>query len=109
MTRLLSAVMTALFFLMLINIVQAHDNHKHSVMGVVVEQKDNKLKIKTKEGKVVTIVLTDKTKIFRVEYEGAKKLSLDDIVKDTRVVVDVGNGKEPLTAQELKLGSTIQK
>ena len=57
----------------------------------------------------MTIVLTDKTKIFRVEYEGAKKLSLDDIVKDTRVVVDVGNGKEPLTAQELKLGSTIQK
>tara|TARA_B100001123_G_C14637435_1_gene760326 strand:- start:186 stop:515 length:330 start_codon:yes stop_codon:yes gene_type:complete len=109
MIRLLLAAMTAFLFLILINIVQAHDGHKHSVMGVVVEQKDNKLKVKTKEGKVVTIVLTDKTKIFRVEYEGTKKLSFDDIVKDARVVVDVGNGKEPLTAQELKLGSTIQK
>ena len=109
MIRLLSLTMVPLLFLTLINIVQAHDNHKHSVMGVVVEQKNNKLKVETKEGKIVTIVLTDKTKIFRVEYQDTKKFGLDDIVKGGRVVVDVGNGKEPLTAQELKLGSASPK
>ena len=80
---------------------RAHDGHSRSVMGVVSERHDMDLLVKTKEGKILTILLTDKTEVVR----GTKKLTLDAIAIGDRVVVDVGSGRAPLVARGVKLGA----
>jgi urease accessory protein UreE len=79
---------------------RAHEGHVHKVMGTVMTRDQNRLEVKTTAGKTVTITLTDKTSILR----GKNKLSAADLQPGERVVVNVGAGKEPFTAREVKLG-----
>jgi hypothetical protein len=79
---------------------RAHEGHAHKVMGTVIMRDHNRLEVKTTDGKTVTITLTDKTSILR----GKNKVSTADLQPGERVVVNVGAGKEPLTAREVKLG-----
>jgi hypothetical protein len=81
--------------------VRAHEGHAHKVMGTVTVRQDNQLEVKTKDGKTVTITLNEKTSFVR----GKEKVGLDALKPGERVVVDVGNGKAPLTAREVKLGA----
>jgi hypothetical protein len=80
---------------------RAHEGHAHKVMGVVTMRHDNHLEVKTKDGKTVTITLNEKTAVVR----GQQKLGVDALNAGERVVVDVGNGKEPMIAREVKLGA----
>jgi hypothetical protein len=95
---LVGAVLAATLGLPLV--AQAHGGHVHTVMGTVASRQDKRLDVKSVEGKTVTIVLTEKTSVLR----GKQKLELNAIQQGDRVVVDVGDGKEPLTAREVKLG-----
>jgi hypothetical protein len=79
---------------------RAHEGHAHKVMGTITMLHDNHLEVKTKDGKTVTITLNEKTAIVR----GKQKLDLNALKEGERVVVDVGNGKAPMTAREVKLG-----
>jgi hypothetical protein len=81
-------------------VARAHEGHKHTVMGTVTARQDNRLEVKTTDGKTVTIVLNEKTAVVR----GKSKLTLDAVTQGQRVVVDIGDGKEPATAREIKLG-----
>ena len=80
---------------------RAHEGHAHKVMGTITMLHDNHLEVKTKDGKTVTITLNEKTAIVR----GKQKLDLNALKEGERVVVDVGNGKAPMTAREVKLGA----
>ncbi len=80
--------------------VAAHDGHVHTVRGTVVEQAARQVQIKTPEGKVQAIALNEKTTFL----QGTKKVDRAALAKGQRVVVDVGNGKEPLVARSVKLG-----
>jgi hypothetical protein len=100
MTRRI-AIAAALTLLLGAGAVWAHDGHTHTVMGTVTSIQPQRLEVKTNDGKTVTIVLNDKTTFVR----GAEKLTPADLAAGQRVVVDVGNGKEPLTARGVKLGA----
>ena len=78
----------------------AHDGHVHTLRGTVVEQDARQLQIKTTDGKVQKIALNEKTTFT----QGTKKVERTALTKGLRVVVDVGNGKEPLVARSVKLG-----
>jgi preprotein translocase subunit SecA len=82
---------------------RAHEGHAHKVMGTITMRHDNHLEVKTKDGKTVTITLNEKTSIVR----GKQKLDLNALKEGERVAVDVGNGKAPMTAREVKLGAAV--
>ncbi len=79
----------------------AHDGHAHSVMGTVSLRHESHLEVTTADGKKVAITVNDATKVVR----GKEKLTLDALAVGQRVVVDVGNGKTPLIARQVKLGA----
>jgi hypothetical protein len=79
----------------------AHEGHAHTVMGTVSALVGaTQLVVKTTDGKDVTITLNDKTTVTR----GAGKLTLKDVAVGQRVVVNVGDGKTPLVARDIKMG-----
>jgi hypothetical protein len=80
---------------------RAHEGHAHKVLGTITASQANRLDVKTREGKTVTIVLNEKTTIVR----GKDKVDVGELKAGERVVVDVGAGKEPITAREVKLGT----
>jgi hypothetical protein len=81
-------------------VAHAHGGHVHKVMGTVTTHENNQLQVRTQDGKNVTIVLNDKTTVLR----GKAKLDLTALKAGERVVVDIGDGKAPVTAREIKLG-----
>lgn len=80
----------------------AHDGHDHKLLGTVTEVSAEKLVVKaTKDGAVSTITLSAATKITR----GKKALAVTDLKVGDRVVVNIGNGKAPLTAKAVQVGA----
>ena len=79
----------------------AHEGHTHKVMGTVATVHENHLMVQTKDGKTVTITMNEKTSILR----GKEKAAVTDLATGARVVVDVGDGKEPLVARSVTLGA----
>ena len=100
MTRRI-AIAAALTLLLGAGAAWAHDGHTHTVMGTVTSVQPQRLEVKTTDGKTVAIVLNDKTTVAR----GVEKLTPADLAAGQRVVVDVGNGKTPLTAKGVKVGA----
>jgi len=78
----------------------AHDGHVHTIMGTVMERDAQAVQVKTPGGETLSIALTDKTTVMR----GKKKVAITEVLKGIRVVVDIGNGEDPLIANEIKLG-----
>ena len=98
MTRRM-ALVAALTFVFGVPALWAHEGHVHKVMGTVAMVHENHLQVTTKEGKTVTITLNEKTSVVR----GKQKMAVTDLQPGTRVVVDVGSGKEPLVANSITL------
>lgn len=96
----MTAVLTAAPGLAPVATLRAHEGHTHTVMGTVSKVADGQLEVKTPAGKVETIVTTAKTAVTR----GKDAATLKDVAAGQRVVVDVGDGKTPLTARGIKLG-----
>lgn len=79
----------------------AHDGHDHKVLGTVTEITATNLTVRAvKDGAVSVIAFAPTTKVTR----GREKLAVADIKVGDRVVVNIGNGKAPLTAKAVELG-----
>ncbi|MBI4888670.1 MAG: hypothetical protein HY824_16350 [Acidobacteria bacterium] len=82
--------------------VWAHDGHAHLIMGTVTTRDDRHIEVKTPGGEVLNIAVTAKTAVRRDK----RKLVLGDVQAGHRVVVDIGNGEDPLVAREIRVGAT---
>jgi stress response protein YsnF len=81
---------------------RAHDGHVHRIMGTVTARDAKHLAVKTPSGEVLSIAITDKTTALR----NKKKVDLKEVQIGRRVVVDIGNGEDPLKAGEIHVGAT---
>jgi stress response protein YsnF len=81
---------------------RAHDGHVHRIMGTVTVRDAKHLEVKTPSGEVLSIAITDKTNALR----NKKKVDLKEVQIGRRVVVDIGNGEDPLKAGEIHVGAT---
>jgi len=82
--------------------VRAHDGHVHRIMGTVTVRDAKHVEVKTPSGEVLSIAITPKTTAVR----NKKKVDLNEVQVGRRVVVDIGNGEDPLMAGEIQVGAT---
>jgi len=80
----------------------AHDGHAHMIMGTVTARDDKHVEVKTPSGENLSIAINAKTVVTRDK----KKVSLAEVQTGRRVVVDIGNGEDPLIARGIQLGAT---
>jgi hypothetical protein len=83
-------------------IVAAHDGHAHLIMGTVTARDDKHVEVKTPGGENLNIAVNAKTVITRDK----RKVGLAEVQTGRRVVVDIGNGEDPLIAREIRVGAT---
>lgn len=81
---------------------RAHEGHTHKAMGTIEAVQDNRVDVKTTDGKMVTIVLDAKTTITR----GEAKLDPTALKIGERVSIDYTQAKNVNTAKAVKLGTT---
>lgn len=81
--------------------LRAHAGHSHTIMGTVVSRDVKALEVKTPSGEVLSIAITAETAVLR----GKQKAAVTDVTKGIRVVVDIGDGEDPLIAHEIRLGA----
>ena len=83
--------------------LSAHDGHVHWVMGTVTARDARHLEVKTPSGEVLSIAINAKTTATR----NKKKVDVREVAVGRRVVVDIGNGADPLIAGEIRLGAAL--
>ena len=76
----------------------AHPGHDHKLMGTISSIDKNKVVVKTTEGKDMTFEITPITAFKR----GKDKGTAADLKAGMRVVVNIGDGVEPLKAKEVQ-------
>ena len=81
--------------------VYAHAGHVHKIMGTVMARDARHVEVKTPSGEVLSIAVNDKTSVVRAK----KKITYDDVQTGRRVVVDIGDGEDPLIAREIEVGA----
>ncbi len=80
----------------------AHEGHDHKLLGTLTEVTADHVVVRaTKDGAVSTVALAATTKITR----GKKTLAVADLKVGDRVVVNIGNGKAPLSAKAIQVGA----
>jgi hypothetical protein len=80
----------------------AHDGHAHLIMGTVTAATATHVEVKTPGGENLKIALHAKTVVTRDK----RKVALAEVQAGRRVVVDIGNGEDPLIAREIRVGAT---
>ena len=85
----------------------AHPGHDHKLMGTIASIAKNKVVVKTTEGKDMTFEITPLTTFKRGRQKGAQS----DLKAGMRVVVNIGDGVEPLKAKDVQYsaGTTTSK
>lgn len=76
----------------------AHPGHEHKLMGTITAVDGNKVSMTTTEGKAATFEVTPTTSFKR----GKQKGSQADLKVGLRIVVNAGDGAEPLKAKEVQ-------
>jgi hypothetical protein len=76
----------------------AHPGHDHKLMGTVTSVDKNKVVMKTTEGKEMTFQIIPTTTFKRGKDKGTQA----DLKAGMRVVVNVGDGVEPLKAKDVQ-------
>jgi hypothetical protein len=76
----------------------AHPGHDHKLMGTITSVDKNKVVVKTTEGKDMTFEVTPVT-TFK---SGTRKGAQSELKAGMRVVVNVGDGVEPLKAKDVQ-------
>jgi len=79
----------------------AHPGHDHKLMGTITAIDGNKVVIKTTEGKDATFQVIPVTAFKRDKTKGTQA----DLKVGMRVVVNVGDGAEPMKAKEVQYTS----
>jgi hypothetical protein len=85
-----------------LSVAWAHDGHVHRIMGTVMARDAKHVEVKTPSGEVLSIAITPKTTAMR----NKKKVDLGEVQVGRRVVVDIGNGEDPLMAGDIQVGAT---
>jgi hypothetical protein len=80
--------------------IGAHAGHVHKVMGTVTVRQDNRVELKTQDGKSVTVVLNAKTTFLR----GKQKVDASAVKIGDRMVVEVV-GEKDMTAKAVTLSA----
>lgn len=80
----------------------AHPGHDHKLMGTITSIDKNKVVVKTTEGKDMTFEITPLTTFKR----GKQKGIASDLKAGLRVVVNIGDGVEPLKAKDVQYTAT---
>lgn len=80
----------------------AHPGHDHKLMGTISSIDKNKVVVKTTEGKDMTFEVTPLTTFKKGKQKGAQS----DLKAGLRVVVNIGDGVEPLKAKEVQYSAT---
>lgn len=88
--------------LMIPSVVLAHAGHVHKIMGTVTARDAKHLEVKTPSGEILSIAVTDQTSVTRAR----KKVTFNDVQAGRRVVVDIGDGEDPLIAREIQVGES---
>jgi hypothetical protein len=78
----------------------AHEGHTHTIMGTVMARDATHVDVKTPGGEILSIALDGKTVVVREK----RRASISDVRVGRRVVVDIGNGEDPLIAGEIQVG-----
>jgi hypothetical protein len=78
----------------------AHAGHVHKIMGTVTARDAKHVEVKTPSGEILSIAVSNDTKVIRAK----KKVTFEDVQTGRRVVVDIGDGEDPLIAREIQLG-----
>ena len=80
----------------------AHEGHDHKVMGTVTKAASDRVMLRTKEGKDVTVVVTSATRVLR----GKQPLKAEEIKAGTRVVVTAvtDKDKDKMKAKTIQVG-----
>ena len=79
-----------------------HDGHVHKIMGTVTARDAQHIEVKTPGGEDLSIAVNAQTVVTRDK----RKVSLAEVQPGRRVVVDIGNGEDPLIAREIQVGAT---
>ena len=87
--------------LVAVGAASAHDGPTHTIMGTVTALDAKTIKVKTPSGEVLSIAITDKTTTLRAK----KKIAFKEVQVGRRVVVDIGNGEDPLITREIQIGA----
>jgi hypothetical protein len=80
----------------------AHPGHDHKLMGTISSIEKNKVVVKTTEGKDMTFEITPLTTFKKGKQRGVAA----DLKAGLRVVVNIGDGVEPLKAKEVQYSET---
>lgn len=80
------------------SLVWAHPGHDHKLMGTISSIAKNTVVVKTTEGKEMTFEITPLTAFKKGKGKGAAA----DLKAGMRVVVNIGDGVEPLKAKEVQ-------
>jgi hypothetical protein len=97
MTRRFAALVFALALCVPVFLL-AHEGHDHKVLGTVVSVDAKQVVVKTAEGPEKTIMVSAATTFHKGKVKGVAA----DLKAGTRVVVNVGAGKEPLAAKDIE-------
>jgi len=81
---------------------RAHPGHTHKIMGTVTARDDKHMEVKTPGGENLSIEVNAKTVVTRDK----RKVGLAEVQIGRRVVVDIGDGEDPLIAREIQVGAT---
>ena len=92
---------TALMFALVAPFASAHDGHAHKIMGTILALDAKQVQVKTPSGEILSIALNEKTAVTSAK----KKMALSDVHVGGRVVVDIGNGEDPLIAHKIELAA----
>lgn len=76
----------------------AHPGHEHKLMGTITAIDGNKVTMKTTEGKDTVFTVNPLTTFKRGKAKGAQS----DLKVGLRIVVNAGDGAEPLKAKEVQ-------
>ncbi len=76
----------------------AHPGHDHKLMGTITSIDKNKVVVKTTEGKDMTFEVIPTTTFKKGKAKGAQA----ELKAGMRVVVNIGDGVEPLKAKEVQ-------
>ena len=80
------------------SVAMAHPGHDHKLMGTITSIDKDKVVVKTTEGKDMTFEITPLTTFKRGKAKGVAA----DLKAGMRVVVNIGDGVEPLKAKEVQ-------
>lgn len=78
----------------------AHDGHAHTIRGVVTARDTGRIEVQTPGGEKLSIAINPQTLVTRDK----RKVAIADVEPGRRVIVDIGNGEDPLIARGIKVG-----